>query len=235
MERAERRLDAEGDVSLWEKRPRARIADSAGPQSRADLLSFLQRILIRPAIHAIKPRDSESAGSHAYVDGIAGAEAVVIIRVNGETLNAMPGAPGRHEKTPRAAHHTFHLIAAIHNRGVELDTLGGIQPPVQYQCGQKNEGNRNQPCEQMPDDYDFFARAGPALQYYGQRERHKKHHAEENKHAVKVQRWINLADVRKQKRAGQKDGHLTDQPAAEDKFRGGGGQSADRALIAGAF
>src|SRR5258708_4858060 len=62
MERAERRLDAAGDVSLWKKRPRARIADSAGAQSRADLLSFLRRILIRPAIHAIKPGDSESAG-----------------------------------------------------------------------------------------------------------------------------------------------------------------------------
>src|SRR5258705_5832739 len=165
MERAERRLDAAGDVSLWEKRPRARIADSVGPQSRADLLSFLQRILIRPAIHAIKPRDSESPGSHAYVDGIAGTEAIVIIRVNGQALNAMPGAPGRHEKTPHAAHHTFHLIAAIDNRGVELDILGRVQSPVQYQCGQKNEGNRNQPCEQMPHDFHFLARASPALQY----------------------------------------------------------------------
>src|SRR6266478_10031504 len=175
MERAKHRLDAAGDVSLWKKRPRARIADSAGPQSRADLLSFLRRILIRPAIHAIKPRDPEGAGSHAYVDGIAGTEAVVIIRVNGEALNAMPGAPGGHVKTPRTAHNSLHLIAAVHNRGVELDILGGIQPPVQYQCGQKNEGNRNQPCEQMPHDFDFFARAGPALQYYGQRERQKKH------------------------------------------------------------
>src|SRR5260370_9277978 len=119
MERAERRLDAAGDVSLWEKRPRPRIADSAGPQSRADLLSFLQRILIRPAIHAIKPRDSECAGSHAYVDGIAGTEAVVIIRVDGEALNPMPGAPARHEKTPRAADHTVHLVAAIHNPSTE--------------------------------------------------------------------------------------------------------------------
>src|SRR5258707_15823218 len=126
MERAERRLDAAVDFSFWEKRPRARIADSAGAQSRADLLSFLQRILIRPAIHAIKPRDPESPGSHANVDGIAGTEAVVIIRVNGEALNAMPGAPGGHEKTPRAAHHTFHLVAAIHNRGVELDILWRI-------------------------------------------------------------------------------------------------------------
>src|SRR5258708_30558260 len=106
MERAERRLDAAGDVSLWEKRPRARIADSAGAQSRADLLSFLQRILIRPAIHAIKPRDSESAGSHANVDGIAGTEAVAIIRVNGQALNPMPTAPGRHAQTPRAPTHT---------------------------------------------------------------------------------------------------------------------------------
>src|SRR5258708_20598205 len=100
MERAERRLDAAGDVSLWKKRPRARIADSAGPQSRADLLSFLQRILIRPAIHAIKPGDSESAGSHAYVDGIAGTEAVVIIRVNGEGPNAAYPPPPRPHKTP---------------------------------------------------------------------------------------------------------------------------------------
>src|SRR6267378_6934215 len=170
MERTERRLDAAGDVSLWKKRPRARIADSAGAQSRADLLSFLRRILIRPAIHAIKPRDSESAGSHAYVDGIARTEPVVIIRVNGEALNAMPGAPGRHVKTPRTAHNSLHLITAVHNRGMEHDILGRVQSPVQYQRGQKNEGNRNQPCEQMPQDFDFFACTGPALQHDGQRE-----------------------------------------------------------------
>jgi len=75
----------------------------------------------------------------------------------------------------------------------------------------------------------------PALQHDGQRERQKKHQPEKDQHAVNVQRWINLADVRKQKRAGKKHGHLADQPAAEDKFRGGGGQSADRALITDAF
>src|SRR5258708_8124199 len=104
MERAKRRLDAAGDVSLWKKRPRARIADSAGPQSRADLLSFLQRILIRPAIHAIKPGDSESAGSHASVDGIAGTEAVVIIRVNGNPLHPLSAPPASHANPPHPPH-----------------------------------------------------------------------------------------------------------------------------------
>src|SRR5208282_359788 len=44
-----------------------------------------------------------------------------------------------------------------------------------------------------------------------------------------------LADIRKEERTGEKDCRLQEQAAAEDEFRGGGGQSANGTLIRDAF
>ena len=74
-------------------------------------------------------------------------EAVIIIRVYGQPLNAMPGAPGRHEQTPRAAHYPLHLIAAVHHRCMKAEILGRVQSPVQHQRGQKNKRNWDESCK----------------------------------------------------------------------------------------
>src|SRR5208337_3484897 len=87
----------------------------------------------------------------------------------------------------------------------------------------------------MLQDLDFLARVRAALQDYRQRQRHEEDQAEEHQHRVQVQRRIKLADIRKEERTGEKDCRLQEQAAAEDEFRGGGGQSANGTLIRDAF
>src|SRR5208282_2307813 len=146
-----------------------------------------------------------------------------------------PLAPGKHEEPPRAAHHTTHQIAAFDAGGMIGNALLGIEHAIQQQRQREDERNGQESGEQVLQENNILAHARLAVQENSQSQREEEHQAEEDQHAVQIERRIDLAEIGKEQRTDEEDGHLPEQAAAKDEFRGGGGKAADRALIAEAL
>jgi hypothetical protein len=101
-----------------------------------------------------------------------------------------------------------------------LDLARRIELPIDKERGGKKEWNRKQAGEQVAQDFNVFTRARLTVEKNRQGQSGEKHEAIKNEHGVEVQWRINLAEIRKEQRASQEDGHLAKKAATENKFRG---------------
>jgi hypothetical protein len=107
----------------------------------------------------------------------------------------------------------------------------GIEPAVKKKSYGKNKGDGKQTSEEVPGDLNILTRTSAAIEINDQGQGKKEDHAEENEHGINIERRIDLAQIGKEQRTNEKNGHLAEQAAAKNEFGGGGGKAADRALV----
>lgn len=187
------------------------------------------------AIDTVEPGNAESAGLDTDDDAVAFVEAVIVIGIHGEAFKTATGSPGADEDAAGAADDAGHLIAAVHDGGVIDDVFVGIEPAVEEENGGEDEGDRDEAGEEMAEDFDVAASVGAAVEVEGEEEAGEEDDTEEDEHGVNIERSVELADVGEEERTGEKESKLAKKAAAKDDLRGGGGEAADGALIAGAL
>src|ERR1700693_6055996 len=135
------------------------------------------------------------------------------------------------EQATRAADDSRHVVAAIHSSGVISHVFFRVQLPVHKKCSSQNPRQWNESRVNALEHFEFPAISRATVEYHGDGQRDKEEAAEEHQHKVQIERRINLADVRKRQRPGEKYRRALQQPPTEHDFSGSGSQSAGGALI----
>jgi len=174
-------------------------------------------------VNAVVPRNAERAGFHADDHRVTNAQAVEIVQINREALDALMIAPRMDIQPAGASDQPFHIKSPYDYGGVVRDIFLCIEPAVHHERGGENPGQRNESGIDALENFDFLAAASAAIEEYRERERKKKNQPKEHQHEVEVQRRIDLADIGKEQRTTEKNRGLLPQPAAEHYFGGSRG------------
>src|SRR6266446_4773558 len=119
MENPRRRQHATGQISTRQRWPHP---GAANPHSHQRKTGLLNRSNLS-SVHAVIPRNAERARLYAHNHRVSGAKSIVVIEIHGQALDLLSLAPGMHEQSARAAHDTWHVVAAIHNGWVKCHVL----------------------------------------------------------------------------------------------------------------
>src|SRR5579859_4302755 len=164
---------------------------------RRCFIASLLRCVVAPGsstVDAVIPGDAQGAGADADNHRVAFAEAIEIVEIDGEALEALASAPGMHVQAAAALHDALHVEVAFHGSRVIDDIFLSVEPAVDEQRGGENPRQGNEAVVDALEDFDFLMIARAALQNDGQRERGEEDDAEEDQDEIEVERGINLAD-----------------------------------------
>lgn|SRR5271168_722585 len=186
-------------------------------------------------IHAVKPGNAQGTGFLAHIDPVSDVKTIEVVGVDGQSLDFSAFPPGLDKEAAGAADNAFHLVAPNNDGGMISNTFRRIESAIEEDAEGKKEGNWNQPREKVAEDFDIFAVAGLTVEEDRDGEGSEEDQSEEDEHRVEVKRRIDLAEVREEQRTKQKECHLANEAATENKFRRSGGQPAVGTLIAGAL